>query len=90
MQYYIPSSIPVAFINDFVFATGVLGLVVIGIVVVIVLVRKGVIHPVEKARRAKRAISQKARQTIYGEIPVARRPSGKGNTAYAYDVRMFV
>ena len=81
LQYYITSSIPVAFINSSDFVTGVLGLVAIVIIVVIVLVRKGVIHPVEKARRAKRAISQRARKTIYGETPNARRPSAKGNAA---------
>ncbi|XP_060598180.1 uncharacterized protein LOC132751968 isoform X3 [Ruditapes philippinarum] len=65
-------------------AVGVLCIVALVIVIFIFLVRRGYVHPQERARRVKRAVTRKYRQTVYGESDTInhRHPTGVSNEAY--------
>ncbi|XP_045170153.2 uncharacterized protein LOC123532684 isoform X7 [Mercenaria mercenaria] len=65
-------------------AVGVLVIVAIVIVIFVFLVRRGYIHPQERARRVKRAMTKKYRETFYGdaETTTRRHKHAMGNPAY--------
>ncbi|XP_060598183.1 uncharacterized protein LOC132751969 isoform X2 [Ruditapes philippinarum] len=65
-------------------AVGVLGFVALVIIIFIFLVRRGYCQPQERARRVKRAVSRKYRQSLHGESDTTdhRHPNAISNKAY--------
>jgi hypothetical protein len=65
--------------------SAMLALIVIVVIIKVLLVRRGYIHPAQNAESVRRAVSRKVRKTVYGDLDGPRQ-GGSRSLNVAYDV----